>query len=106
NGSTADAIRAVNYATMMKSTYGVNVRVTSNSWGGDGFDQGLLDAINAGGAANILFVAAAGNSGVNTDSSPNYPSAYTTQYVVAVAATDQNDALAGFSNYGATSVDM
>ena len=67
SGYLSDAIRAVNYATMMRTNYGVNVRVTNNSWGGGGYDAGLLDAINAGGVAGILFVAAAGNSGTNSD---------------------------------------
>jgi subtilisin family serine protease len=106
SGTLANAIRAVNYATMMRSTYGVNVRVTSNSWGGGGFDQGLLDAINAGGAAGILFVAAAGNSGMNTDTSPAYPASYDSPYIVSVAATDHADGLAGFSNYGPKTVDL
>jgi subtilisin family serine protease len=61
-GSTADAIRAVNYATMMRSQYDPGVRVSSNSWGGGGPSQALLDSIDAGGAAGVLFVAAAGNS--------------------------------------------
>ncbi|HET9232885.1 MAG TPA: S8 family serine peptidase, partial [Candidatus Eisenbacteria bacterium] len=100
SGSTADAIEAVTYATMM------GVRLTSNSWGGGGFSQGLLDAINAADAAGILFVAAAGNSGVNTDTSPHYPSAYTSPNIISVAATDHNDNLASFSNYGATTVDL
>ncbi|MFM8538294.1 MAG: S8 family serine peptidase, partial [Planctomycetaceae bacterium] len=105
-GSTSHAIRAGNYATMMRTTYGVNVRVTNNSWGGGGYVQGLLDAINAGGAANILFVAAAGNDGRNTDTTPSYPASYTSPFIVSVAATDRRDALASFSNYGLTSVDL
>ena len=106
SGSSANAIRAINYATMMRQMYGVNVRVTNNSWGGGGFDQNLLDAINAGGAAGILFVAAAGNDGRNTDTSPHYPSSYDSPFVVSVAATDHADGLASFSNYGAKSVDL
>ena len=106
SGYLSDAIRAVNYATMMRTTYGVNVRVTSNSWGGGGYEAGLLDAINAGGAAGIMFVAAAGNDGTNSDESPSYPAAYDSPAIVSVAATDNRDALASFSNYGATSVDL
>ena len=34
SGSTSDAVRAVNYATMMREQFGQNVRVTNNSWGG------------------------------------------------------------------------
>ncbi|HEY6572927.1 MAG TPA: S8 family serine peptidase, partial [Candidatus Eisenbacteria bacterium] len=100
SGSTAGAIAGVQYAIA------VGVRLTSNSWGGGGFSQALLDAINAAGAANQLFIAAAGNSSANNDTSPHYPSSYDSPYIVSVAATDHNDNLASFSNYGATSVDL
>ena len=100
SGSTDGAIRGVQYAMA------VGVRLTSNSWGGGGFSQALLDAINAAGAAGQLFVAAAGNDGVNTDTSPHYPSSYDTPYILAVGASDHNDAMAYFSNYGATTVDL
>ena len=106
SGSTADAVRAVNYATMMRNQYGHNIRVTNNSWGGGGSSTALRDAIEAGAEADILFVAAAGNSGTDNDASPHYPSSYTSAAVVAVAATDRNDALASFSCFGATSVDL
>ncbi|MFN2371015.1 MAG: S8 family serine peptidase, partial [Candidatus Krumholzibacteriia bacterium] len=88
------------YATMM------GVRLTSNSWGGGGYSQAMYDAIADAQANGILFVAAAGNSSANTDASPHYPSSYALDNVVAVAATDRNDALASFSSYGATTVDL
>lgn len=100
SGSTAGAIAGVEYAIE------VGCRLTSNSWGGGGFSQALLDVINEAGAAGQLFVAAAGNSSANTDTSPHYPSAYDSPYIVSVAATDHNDNLASFSNYGATTVDL
>ena len=100
SGSLTDAISAIEYATMM----GINL--TSNSWGGGGFSEAMNLAIADAGANNILFVAAAGNSSSNTDVSPHYPSSYELDNVVAVAATDHDDALAGFSSYGATSVDL
>jgi len=100
SGSTAGAIAGVNYAIT------VGVRLTSNSWGGGGFSQALLDAINAAGAAGQLFVAAAGNSSQNTDTTPSYPASYDTPYIISVAATDHNDNLASFSNFGATTVDL
>ena len=106
SGWDSDAIRAINYATMMRTAYDVNVRVTNSSWGGGSYDAGLLDAINAGGAAGIMFVAAAGNSGQNADTSPSYPAAYNSPAIVSVAATDSTDSLAWFSNYGPTSVDV
>ncbi len=105
SGTTADAIEAINYAVGRKNA-GVNLRVLSNSWGGGGFSQALADAITAANAADILFVAAAGNAGSNNDATPSYPASYDIPNVLAVAATDHNDGLASFSNYGATSVDL
>ena len=105
SGSTADAIAAIDFAVNAKIA-GVNVRVLSNSWGGGGFSQALLDEINKANANDILFVAAAGNNGTNNDTTPHYPSSYNAPNVVAVAATDNTDALASFSNFGATSVHL
>src|SRR5919201_2538539 len=100
SGDAADAVRAVLYASAM------GAKVTNNSWGGDGYSQALADAIAEADSRGSLFVATAGNSFKNTDSSPNYPSGYELPNVVAVAATDQNDARAWFSNYGRRSVDL
>ena len=99
-GSASDAISAILYATDM------GARLTSNSWGGNGGSQALLDAINAADAANVLFVAAAGNDGRNTDSYPKYPQGFDAPNILSVAATDHDDNKASFSNYGATSVDL
>jgi subtilisin family serine protease len=104
-GSTSDAIAAVNYATMMK-TRGVNIPITSNSWGGGAASAALKSAIEAGGSAGILFVAAAGNSGSNNDSKPAFPASYDSVCIVSVAATDRKDGIASFSNFGLTSVDL
>jgi subtilisin family serine protease len=110
SGSISDAINAIEFTIQAKKAFagsgGANVRVLSNSWGGGGFSQALLDEINKANTNGMLFVAAAGNSGVNNDSAMFYPSSYTAPNVVAVAATDSTDFLAGFSNYGATSVDL
>ena len=121
NGSrsdTADAIRACNYAKLMRDrwvstggTQGANVRVLNNSYGGAGYTQSFLDAINAVNQSGILFVAAAGNIGgfnpePNNDLVPHYPSSYLAPGVIAVANTDQNDLLAGDSHYGASSVQL
>ncbi len=100
SGTTADAIDAVNFATAKR------VLLTSNSWGGDTFSQALKDAIDAANSAGILFVAAAGNSALNMDASPGYPASYSSPNVISVAATDENDNLASFSNYGNTTVDL
>jgi subtilisin family serine protease len=84
---------------------------TNNSWGGGGFSQGLFDAIERANAANILFVAAAGNGGSdgvgdNNDNTPHYPSNYTNANIIAVASITSSGARSSFSNYGATSVDI
>ncbi len=105
SGTTADAIEGINYAVTMKNA-GVNLRVLSNSWGGGAFSQALLDSINAAGAADMMFVAAAGNSGSNNDATPSYPASYTSANIVAVASTDRNDAMASSSSYGLTTVDL
>ena len=105
-GWLSDAVSAMNYATMMRTDLGVNVRVTNNSWGGGGYYQSLYDAIAASGQAGILFVCAAGNYASNNDTSAFYPASYHLDNMIVVAATDANDNLASFSNYGATTVDL
>jgi PKD repeat protein len=105
-GWTADAIECLQYAIMMKQNHGHNVRIASNSWGGEALSQALYDTIQAAGNADILFVATAGNDSVDTDVEPRYPSSYALPSIVAVAATDRNDNLASFSNWGPTSVDV
>ena len=106
SGWISDAVECLDYAVMMKTTYGVNVRLTSNSWGGGGFSQAMEDAIQASNAADMLFIAAAGNSGSDNDLLPMYPSSYEVPNVISVAATDDSDDLAYFSCYGVDSVDL
>lgn len=97
-GTLQGAIESINYATQMK------VRVMSNSWGGGGFSQALLDVIQKSSDAGILFVAAAGNDGSNNDTKPTYPASYNVPNIVSVAALDNRESIAGFSNYGKSSV--
>jgi subtilisin family serine protease len=108
SGTLANAINAIDFAIQTKTIFGgaANIRVLSNSWGGGGFSQALLDEINKANANDMLFVAAAGNSASNNDVTPFYPSNYDAPNVVAVAATDNKDSLASFSNYGTTTVDL
>lgn len=104
-GSTGDAIAAIDFAVQAKID-GVNVRVLSNSWGGGAFSKALLAEINKANENDILFVAAAGNSGNNSDYSANYPSSYATDNMISVAATDNRDGIAYFSNWGPTTVHL
>jgi len=99
-GFVSDAVEAVAYAAAMGAS------VTNNSWGGGGFSQALLDAINAGGKTGSVFVAAAGNDRRDADARPMYPAAYDSEYIISVAATNHNDELASFSNWGKISVDL
>ena len=104
-GYTSDAVEALNYAVAK------GAKISNNSWGGGGYSQTLKDAIDRADASGHLFVAAAGNGGSDgvgddNDATPSYPASYESANVVSVAATDSKDALAGFSNYGATSVDL
>ncbi len=105
SGYISAAVSAIDFAVQAKRA-GVNVRVLNNSWGGTGYSQALLDEITKAGTNGILFVAAAGNSSANVDSKPFYPCDYTASNLICVAATNQNDGLAYFSNYGAKSVDL
>ena len=102
-GSTKDAIEAINYAIDRKR-HGVNVRVINASWGSTAYSKALEDAIRAAGEEGILFVAAAGNATTDNDKRPHYPSNYNLPNVISVAATDKNDLLTSFSNYGVKTV--
>jgi subtilisin family serine protease len=101
SGSTKDAIEAINYVINRKKA-GVNVRIISASWGSTQKSRALGDVIRKAYENDILFVAAAGNSSVDNDRTPHYPSSYPN--VISVAALDRNDQLASFSNFGVKSV--
>ena len=98
SGYVSDVIRAYRYAGVRKA------HVVNASLGGDSFSRAEQDAIAA--APQTLFVVAAGNDGLDNDREPAYPCNYALANVVCVAATDQRDGLADFSNYGATTVDL
>ena len=109
-GYTSDAISALNYAVAM------GVTVSNNSWGGGGYSQSLYDAIQNAGTSGHLFVAAAGNDSVDTDSTAHYPSSYSLGNIISVTATDNRDQLSifrnsmgqiiGAANFGANTVDV
>ena len=111
SGSTSDAVDAIDFAIQTKAYFaahggGASVRVLSNSWGGGGSSNALNQEIAAANNANMLFVAAAGNAGTNNDNSPFYPASYTQPNMIAVAASNEVDTLAGFSNFGPTKVHL
>ena len=96
SGSTSDAIRAIDYAIAH------GAKILSNSWGGKGGDnKALRDAIERAREKDVLFVVAAGNDAEDNDGKdPQYPAAFDNENLISVAATDKNDKLASFSNYG------
>lgn len=100
SGTLADAVEAIKYATKM------NVNIMSNSWGGGGYSKSMKQAIEESKKKNILFVAAAGNEANDNDADPSYPASYEVDNVVSVAATDNRDEIATFSNYGRHSVHL
>jgi subtilisin family serine protease len=98
SGYVSDAIRADIYAARN------GARVVNASLGGPSVSRAEHDAI--AGAPNALFVVAAGNDGADNDVTPEYPCDYDLANVVCVAASDHDDTLASFSNYGPANVDL
>lgn len=99
-GTSAAAIEALNYAVAMGAP------VSNNSYGGTFRSLAFENAIINAQSKNHIFVAAAGNSSNNNDLVPFYPASFPQDNVIAVAATEQSDQLAGFSHFGVVSVDI
>ena len=104
-GTLASFIGAIDYATT------VGCRVTCNSWGntfvGEPDAHAMLSAaIQRAADANCLFVASAGNLAKNLDTINYAPGGLDNDNIVTVAALDQDDDLASFSNYSSTKVDI
>lgn len=106
SGVLSDAIQCLQYIAALKSraTNPVNIVASNNSWGGGSYSSALADAIRSHANLGILFVAAAGNSALDNDVMPSYPATYNIGNIISVAATDHNDRLAPFSNYGRRTV--
>jgi hypothetical protein len=88
-------ISAINYCKTM------GIKISNNSWGGGAESAALKEAIANSG---MLFICAAGNDSFNLDETPCYPSSYKLPNMISVAAVDNRGSLAGFSNYGRTTV--
>jgi subtilisin family serine protease len=100
SGTLDAAVEAIEYATKL------GVKLTSNSWGGGGYSAAMEAAIKEARDKGILFIAAAGNEANDNDAAPTYPATYQLENVISVAATDDKDELAYFSNYGKKSVHL
>lgn len=98
SGSNSDVVRGIYYAIEN------GAQVICNSYGGDSYDPYMREAIEAAQRQGVLFVAAAGNKGANTDAKREYPAGYGVSNILSVGAMDREDCLASFSNYGRQSV--
>ncbi len=102
SGSFANIADGLVYAGTM------NAKVANVSLGGSGTSATLDNAIKS--RPNTLYAVAAGNDGVNNDTSPHTPcnpaSTPDAANKICVAATDSSDQLANFSNFGVTNVDI
>jgi len=113
-GDGANGVKALDYFTTASILAGTsqNFVATNNSWIGGGFSQAMLDAITRAAQADILVVAAAGNSASNNDVTGYYPTNYDTtatagyDAVISVASLTSEGTLSYFSNYGTTKVDL
>ncbi len=90
-GYTSDAIRAINYAKFFRK------KVINCSWTGSDYNKALKVVMKK---SKILFVCAAGNSGLDVTNSPVYPACFDIQNVLSVGAIENQGNLAYFSNFG------
>jgi thermitase len=102
SGSTADIADGIDYA----SENGADV-INLSLGGPPGVgDQLMGDAVARAGQRDAVVVAAAGNDGHDNDVTPTMPCALPQPNLICVAAVNRSGGRAGFSNYGATSVDV
>lgn len=117
DGDDAAAIACLEYAIKMKQN-GVNLRAINHSYVGPD-NPPYKEAFQAAESAGILQICAAGNGSNNIDEGSildtnkdgidereRYPAFYRSSTNIAVGASTQSDSLAGFSNFGAQSVDL
>lgn len=123
--SMDQTVKAYDYLTDLKLRHGLDIVASSNSWRGYSYSAILHAAINRGAKADILMIGAAGNETIDNDVQPPYPASLSTlddaidpttgnvlesaanyDGVIAVASIQSDGAISGFSNYGATSVDL
>ena len=95
--NTASAVAAIDFANRF------DIPILNASWGGPFYSRALKYAIDH---YNGLFIASAGNDGANNDLEPMFPASFDSANLISVAAANPNNELAGFSNYGARSVDI
>jgi subtilisin family serine protease len=103
SGMNQNRADAINYTAAQAAANPTRKYVINCSWKMNGDHAGVHNAIINAVNKDVVVVFAAGNANSNIDITPQYPAVY--PEVIAVAATDQNDKRASFSNYG-TKVDV
>jgi thermitase len=101
SGDLDGAVKSIDYAREN------GAQIISASWGAavpKAQAQPILDAIERADKAGITFIAAAANDGKNNDRTEVWPTNSGFPNTISVAASDQNDAKAGFSNFGLKTV--
>lgn len=97
SGSVASAIKAIRYAEAMGAD------ICNLSWGTTNYSQALELTIRE---SSMLFVTAAGNNGINNNSTPMFPASLRLPNLISVAYIDQQGLLAKDSNFGVSTVDI
>jgi subtilisin family serine protease len=99
-GDVADAVEAIDYAV----TNGA--QVINLSWGTAAESMALKDAIERAIQRHVVVVCSAGNGGKDLSVTPYYPSSFSIKGMIAVAASDNSDQLASWSNWGARTISV
>ncbi len=106
NGSVEDEIEGISYILDQKNK-GVPICAVNASFGGSEYSRFEEEALQSLQDAGIMVAAAAGNEGGELGQyRVNYPSSYSLDNIISVAATDKTDHLAYFSNWGFYYVDV
>ncbi len=96
-GTISNAVEAIKYATMMGAD------ICNISWGTNQYTETLKEVMEK---SDMLFIAAAGNSGANNDETPIYPASFELDNLISVTYVDADGELTSLSNYGSKTVDI
>lgn len=105
SGYGSDEISAYHYINKALDL-GVDVAAINNSWGGGDSSEIFEKLVDLVGKKGAVTVCAAGNSSADNDDEGEFPSNIDSEYLLSVAASNEKGELAGFSNYGAGTVDL
>ena len=100
NGYAADLVECLDYAR----THGAKVINCSFETPGP-INGSLSNAFWRLRNDGIVVVAAAGNSGLDTDIAPRYPACFAIDNIISVMASSRSDTYLGY-NFGATTIDL